>query len=153
MRFNHVGRDKLLTVVVRIARYASAHAMSSRPPTSNAASTIVTNNPDPSRSQLPGPSLADSTTRSNAESRSMSTSNESATADRRDQGWKANIYPESPTRADNRQPIICPGMVRQRTRKKSLRQSSGSENDYDASGGSGVGLSRLGILEPDGMGP
>ncbi|KAI4254362.1 MAG: hypothetical protein LQ352_003150 [Teloschistes flavicans] len=136
-----------------IARYASAHAMSSRPPTSNAASTIVTNNPDPSRSQLPGPSLADSTTRSNAESRSMSTSNESATADRRDQGWKANIYPESPTRADNRQPIICPGMVRQRTRKKSLRQSSGSENDYDASGGSGVGLSRLGILEPDGMGP
>ncbi|KAL9585113.1 MAG: hypothetical protein Q9212_001710 [Teloschistes hypoglaucus] len=136
-----------------IARYAAAYAMSSRPPTSNAPSTIDTSKADSCGFQVPAPPVAGSAPSSNAESRYMNNANENATSDRRDQGWKTAVYPESPTKADHRQPSIFPGIVRQRTRKKSLRQSSGSENEYDASGGSGVGLSRSGILEPDGKGP
>lgn len=139
--------------VLRIARYASAYAMSSQPPTSSAPSTIDASHLESSGFQIPAPPVAGSSTSSNAESRCMNNSNENATVDRRDQGWKAAVYPDSPTTADHRQPSIFPGIVRQRTRKKSLRQSSGSENEYDASGGSGVGLSRSGILEPDGKGP
>lgn len=48
----------------------------------------------------------------------------------------------------SRQPRIFPGVVHQRTRKRSLRQSSGSETDLDATGSIGLGLSGSGVLEP-----
>ncbi|KAL9045168.1 MAG: hypothetical protein Q9214_001753 [Letrouitia sp. 1 TL-2023] len=47
----------------------------------------------------------------------------------------------------SRQPRIFPGVVHQRTRKRSLRQSSGSETDLDATGSIGLGLSGSGVLE------
>lgn len=90
--------------------------------------------------------------RSTTELHSLSNSNEQPTTDTRDRGLKTTIVSESPSTAGHRQPSIFPGVVRQRTRRKSLRQSSGSEKDWDASGSSGVGLSRSGILEPNGKG-
>ncbi|KAI4194705.1 MAG: hypothetical protein LQ346_003625 [Caloplaca aetnensis] len=99
---------------------------------------------------LTAESMRRMTGRSTAELHSLIGSNERTTTDARDRGVKANIVSESPSNAGHRQPSIFPGVVRQRTRRKSVRQSSGSENDYDPSGKSGVGPSRSGILEPDG---
>ncbi|KAL8963561.1 MAG: hypothetical protein Q9193_000184 [Seirophora villosa] len=84
---------------------------------------------------------------------SLDTSAERVNIDQRDGGWAPYTFPESPSQAGHRPPNIFPGVVRRRTRRRSLRQSSGSENDCDASGGSGVGLSRSDILERDGSGP
>ncbi|KAL8736521.1 MAG: hypothetical protein Q9181_002415 [Wetmoreana brouardii] len=142
-----------------IARYAAAYATSAQLSAALGPNTQVINgstkadislrtSPIPSAKVAHGP-----TSRSSVELRSLDSSNESPTTDKRDRGWNPNGFPDSPTKTGHRPPSIFPGVVRQRTRRKSLRQSSGSENDYDATGGSGVGLSRSIILEPDETGP
>lgn len=142
----------------RIARYAAAYEISGQRPVSLAPSGQVVNGSNESSNAsrtsptLPAQAVRGPISRPTVESRSFDASNESPTPDMRDRGGKSDPLPDSPTKAAHRQPSIFPGVVRQRTRRKSLRQSSGSENDYDASGGSGVGLSRSGILEPDGKG-
>ncbi|KAL8703508.1 MAG: hypothetical protein Q9201_003318 [Fulgogasparrea decipioides] len=142
-----------------IARYAAAHATSAQPsPTLNPNIQVRYSSKKADSSLRTSPILSAKvaggpTSRSSAELRSLDGSNESPTADKRERGWNPNAFPDSPTKAGHRPPSIFPGVVRQRTRRKSLRQSSGSENDYDTSGGGGVGLSKSSILEPDGKGP
>ena len=140
----------------RIARYAAAFAASNQTAPSSihntqsrnhpkAASNTVRISPVPSSQISRGPS-----SRSSVELRSLDTLNEHSSIDKRDQGWNSGAFPESPTHGGHRQPSIFPGVVRQRTRRQSLRQSSGSENDFDASGGSGVGLSSSWVRDRDG---
>lgn len=151
--------ELLLTVLCRIARYAAAYARSNQHPappiTSNQAASKSKAASNVSRSGFVRQAQASRgvTTHSSVELHSLDTCNQNPSAETLDRGWNPNLFPESPSNGGHRQPSIFPGVVRQRTRRKSLRQSSGSENDYDAFGGSGVGLSSSGMLEPDGKGP
>lgn len=142
--------DKL----ARIARYAAAYARSCHPPTPpiSSSSKAVTNASGTSP-VLQAPAVLRATSRSYVELHSVDTSIENANIDKRDRGWPPHAYSESPSQAGHRQPNIFPGVVRRRTRRRSLRQSSGSDNGYDPSSGIGVGLSRTGILERDGNCP
>lgn len=147
-----------LTWSSRIARYAAAYARFSQSAgPSDPGSQVINGSKAASSASRTSPVLSAGSTqrrnsRSTAELHPLSISNEQTTTGTRERGLNTNIVSESPSKAGHRQPSIFPGVVRQRTRKKSLRQSSGSENDWDASGISGVGLSRSGILEPDGKG-
>ncbi|KAL8761453.1 MAG: hypothetical protein Q9184_002440, partial [Pyrenodesmia sp. 2 TL-2023] len=141
-----------------IARYAAAYARFSQSAgPSDPSSQAVNGSKTSSSASRTSPVLSAGSTqrmisRSTAELHSLGISNEQTTTGTRDRGLKTNIVSESPSKPGLRQPSIFPGVVRQRTRRKSLRQSSGSENDWDASGSSGVALSRSGILKPDGKG-
>lgn len=144
----------------RITHYAAAYARSNQPPPASAPSSSQASNGSKTTSNtsrtspvIQAQAARRLTSRSSIELHSLDTSNELTNAGKRDRGLNPTILPESPSKARHRQPSIFPGVVRQRTRRQSLRQSSGSENDYDASGGSGFGLSRSGILEPNGKGP
>ncbi|KAL8943550.1 MAG: hypothetical protein Q9216_001008 [Gyalolechia sp. 2 TL-2023] len=131
-----------------IARYARAHAVPNQSPTSASLDAQPTIDPRAAdnRSRA-GPvqtaqGFIKEASRSSVELQSPGTTREHPRVDKRERAWVSNAFPDSPTRGGHRQPSIFPGVVRQRTRRKSLRQSSGSENDHDASGGSGVGLPR-----------
>ncbi|KAL8791049.1 MAG: hypothetical protein Q9213_000256 [Squamulea squamosa] len=142
-----------------IARYAAAYIASKasssslHPDSQNASSSKGSKNASRNSPVLPAQAARRQLNRSSVELKSLDTTNEHITMVKRDRTGNPNGFPESPTVGGHRQPSIFPGVVRQRTRRKSLRQSSGSENDYDGSGGSGLGLSRSGTLEPDGRGP
>ena len=140
----------------RIARYAAAYTASKSSSASlyrdsqTASSSKGSKTTSRTSPVLPAQAARWNTNRSSVELRSLDTSNQSIMMAKRDQQGNANGFPESPTTGGHREPSIFPGIVRQRTRRKSLRQSSGSENDYE---GSGLGLSRSGTLDPDGRGP
>ncbi|KAL8669672.1 MAG: hypothetical protein Q9168_005746 [Polycauliona sp. 1 TL-2023] len=139
-----------------IARYAAAYTASKSSSASlyrdsqTASSSKGSKTTSRTSPVLPAQAARWNTNRSSVELRSLDTSNQSIMMAKRDQQGNANGFPESPTTGGHREPSIFPGIVRQRTRRKSLRQSSGSENDYE---GSGLGLSRSGTLDPDGRGP
>ncbi|KAL8722636.1 MAG: hypothetical protein Q9225_000942 [Loekoesia sp. 1 TL-2023] len=139
-----------------IARYAAAYAASNQPPSLSVQNNQAAHNfkaaSNASRTNATPPAqvACGAASRFSVELMALDTLSKHVTVDKRDRGLSSNAIPESPTKSGHRQPSIFPGVVRQRTRRRSLRQSSGSENDYDASGGSGVGLSRSGFLEPDG---
>ncbi|KAL8995785.1 MAG: hypothetical protein Q9169_004543 [Polycauliona sp. 2 TL-2023] len=139
-----------------IARYAAAYTASKSSSTSlhrdsQAASTSKGSKTTSRTSPIiPAQGPRWNTNKSSVELRSLDTSSTPIMMARRDPSGNPNGFAESPTMSGHRQPSIFPGIVRQRTRRKSLRQSSGSENDYD---GSGLGLSRSATLEPDGRGP
>ncbi|KAL8866614.1 MAG: hypothetical protein Q9174_006196 [Haloplaca sp. 1 TL-2023] len=137
-----------------ITRYAAAYARSTQHPASSPPSTgNVNGSKEPPVIPRTSPTLSAQTvrgtgSRSNVELRFLGNSAaESSTTDRRDGGWKSSAFPESPTKTGHRQPNIFPGVVRQRTRRKSLRQSSGSDKDHEASGSSSVGPSGSGLLD------
>lgn len=150
---------RLLTGLSRVARYAALYARSNptaapSAPSSQAANSSKADSNAPQTSpRKPTQASRGLSTRSSIETLSLETTKEHINADQRDRGWSSSTIAESPLKSGLRQPSIFPGVVRQWTRRKSLRQSSGSEKDYSASGGSGVGLSSSGILEPDGKGP
>ncbi|KAL8712420.1 MAG: hypothetical protein Q9220_003268 [cf. Caloplaca sp. 1 TL-2023] len=138
-----------------IARYAAAYQASSQSsisehPSSQASGKSKTANSASRKSPMISAQAANGTMhRARGDLKSLETSQDYAATEKRERAITSGGLPESPTIAGHRQPSIFPGVVRQRTRRKSLRQSSGSENDFDASGGSGSGLSRSGILDPD----
>ncbi|KAL8766725.1 MAG: hypothetical protein Q9209_006594 [Squamulea sp. 1 TL-2023] len=142
-----------------IGRYAAAYIASKassasfHPDSQYASSSKSSKNASRDSPVLPSQAARRHLNRSNVELKSLDNPNEHITVAKRERTGNSNGFPGSPTVGGHRQPSIFPGVVRQRTRRKSLRQSSGSENDYDGSGGSGLGLSRSGTLEPDGRGP
>ena len=139
----------MLIIAARIARYAAAYiaskasSMSLHPESSSSKGSKSTSQNSP---VLPAQAARRHLNRSSVELGSLDISNEQMTMAKRDHPGVLNGFPESPTTAGHRQPSIFPGVVRRRTRRKSLRQSSGSENDH------GLGVSRSGTLEPDGKG-
>ena len=150
---------KMLIVTDRIACYAAAAAACTASKESSASlyrdSQATGSSKGSKTSSRTSPVLPAQTARrkyyrSNVELNSLDNPSDPIIMAKPDRTWSANGTPESPTITGHRHPSIFPGIVRQRTRRKSLRQSSGSENDYD---GSGLGLSRSGTLEPDGRGP
>lgn len=151
--------QSVLSITGRIARYAAAYIASERSSASlhrdiqAASSSKGSKTTSRTSPVLHAPAAPLNMNRSSEELRSLNTSNGPNTKNKGERPGNTHGFPDSPTTGGHRQPSIFPGIVRQRTRRKSLRQSSGSENDYDASGGSGLGLSRSGTLEPDGRDP
>ncbi|KAL8842710.1 MAG: hypothetical protein Q9170_000366 [Blastenia crenularia] len=134
-----------------IARYAAAYAVLDENPASSAANAqAATMSRIASSASQSTPVARGPTYPPSVEIGLLDPMSEPLPLDKRDRGWSSNVFPESPTAVAHRQPSIFPGVVRQRTRRKSLRQSSGSENDHDALGERGIGLSRSSILESNG---
>ncbi|CAL8582744.1 AMP deaminase [Xanthoria parietina] len=138
-----------------IARYAAAYTASKASSASlhrdyqAASSSKGSKTTSRTSPVLPAPAAPLNMNRSSEELRSLNASNGPNTRNKGERPGNPNAFPDSPATGGHRQPSIFPGIVRQRTRRKSVRQSSGSENDYDALGGTGLGLSRSGTLEPD----
>ena len=151
--------QSVLSITDRIARYAAAYTASKGSSASlhrdSRAASSSKGSKTTSRTSpvLPAPPAPLNMNRSSEELRSLNISNGPNTKNKGERPGNTNCFPDSPRTGGHRQPSIFPGIVRQRTRRKSLRQSSESENDYDASGGSGLGLSRSGTLEPGGRDP
>ncbi|KAL8952069.1 MAG: hypothetical protein Q9222_001980 [Ikaeria aurantiellina] len=153
-RYNTLQHERQM-----IARYAAAYQASKQSsvlgyPSSQGSSKSKPSSNASRKSPLISAQAASGTMhRAKNDFRSLDTPQDNILADRHERTWATSMLTDNPTKAGHRQPSIFPGVVRQRTRRKSLRQSSGSENDLDASGGSGVGLSSSGILDPDIMQP
>ncbi|KAL9595284.1 MAG: hypothetical protein Q9219_006537 [cf. Caloplaca sp. 3 TL-2023] len=139
-----------------ISRYATAYANShsTSVPLSPSAQTApearMASDASQTSTVLPAQVARGPISRSNVGIRPLDPLSEHIADDGRDRRWNSNAFPETPNKAGYRQPSIFPGVVRQRTRKQSLRQSSGSENDYDAPSKVGIFPSKAGTLEPDG---
>ncbi|KAL8848640.1 MAG: hypothetical protein Q9198_011180 [Flavoplaca austrocitrina] len=149
-------RKEMLIVTARIARYAAAYTASKGSSASLYRDSQATGSSKGSKNSsrtspiLPAQTARRKYHRSNVELKSLDNPSDAIIMGKPDRSRSTNGMLESPTTIGHRQPSIFPGIVRQRTRRKSLRQSSGSENDYD---GSGLAFSRSGTLSPDGQGP